>query len=70
MPPMIHRSEYRRSPTGFQPAEGAPWRERLFVIIFESHTFGGKLFDVALIISILLSVAVVMLASVKHLWAE
>lgn len=67
---MIQNSEYRRSPAGFQPAEGAPWRERLFVIIFESHTFWGKLFDVALIISILLSVMVVILASVAELWSE
>lgn len=67
---MTQNSEYRRSPTGLQPAEGAPWRKRLFVIIFESHTLGGKLFDVALIISILLSVVLVMLASVENLWAE
>lgn len=66
---MTPSSKYRRPPTGFQPAKGAPWRERLFVIIFESHTFGGKLFDVALIISILLSVMVVILASVESLWA-
>lgn len=69
MPPMTRGSEYRRPPGGLQPAKGAPWRERLFVIIFESHTLGGKLFDVALIISILLSVMVVILASVENLWA-
>ncbi len=58
----------QRSHEGLRPASGSPWRKRLFVIIFESETFGGRLFDVVLIVSILLSVVVVMLASVKDLW--
>lgn len=40
------------------------WREWLHEIIFEADTPGGKAFDVALIISILLSVAAVMLESI------
>lgn len=41
------------------------WRRRLYVIIFEADTFGGKLFDVALLIAILLSVLAVSLESVE-----
>lgn len=39
-------------------------RQKLYRIIFESDTFGGKLFDILLIVAILLSVVVVMLDSV------
>jgi voltage-gated potassium channel len=42
----------------------APWRRRLHEIIFEADTPAGKLFDVVLIVSILISVAAVMLESV------
>ncbi len=41
------------------------WRARLHEIIFEADTAEGKAFDVILIISILLSVAVVMLDSIS-----
>src|SRR3954465_3386535 len=51
-------SQYR--PTKDQPA----WKLRLYLIIFESGTRGGKIFDVALLIAIGISVTVVMLASV------
>ncbi len=44
-----------------------PWRENLYVIIFEADTRLGKIFDLALIISILLSVVVVMMDSVASL---
>ncbi|MBL7032360.1 MAG: ion transporter [Nitrospira sp.] len=40
-------------------------RERLYIIIFEHDSPAGKLFDVILILSILLSVVAVMLDSVK-----
>jgi len=43
----------------------SPLKERLYVIIFESDTRPGKLFDLLLIVSIALSVAVVMLDSVS-----
>lgn len=42
-------------------------RQILFEIIFEADTFGGKLFDVALIACILVSVLVVMLDSVSSI---
>ncbi len=53
-------------------AEGAPhgwpeWRTRLYVIIFGHSTPAGKAFDVALILSITLSVIAVMLDSVVAL---
>ena len=43
------------------------WRKKLFEVIFEADTPAGKLFDVLLIISILASVAVVMLDSVSSI---
>lgn len=43
------------------------FRKRLYVIIFEADTFLGKLFDVVLLITILLSVITVMLESVAHI---
>lgn len=46
------------------------WRRRLYVIIFEADTPGGKAFDVALIIAILTSVSVVMLESVASFRSE
>ncbi len=42
----------------------APWREKLRVVIFEAETPAGKLFDVALLVAIVLSVVAVMLDSV------
>ena len=47
------------------PDCSSPLRKRLFIIIFESDTTAGRLFDLALIITIALSVLVVMLDSVK-----
>lgn len=43
----------------------AAWRKRLHEIIFEADTPAGKFFDIALIISILISVSIVMLDSVN-----
>ena len=40
------------------------WRRRVHDIIFEADTFGGRLFDIILLISIGLSVVVVMLETV------
>ncbi len=48
----------------------APWRIRLYDIIFEADTAAGKFFDVALLIVILLSVLAVMLESVAAVRAE
>jgi voltage-gated potassium channel len=41
----------------------APWRQKLWVVIFESDTRAGKAFDVVLLIAILASVMVVLLES-------
>ena len=49
------------------PDRRAPWREALRVIIFEADTPAGKVFDVALLIAIVLSVSVVMAESVSVL---
>ncbi len=43
------------------------WRHKIHEIIFEADTPAGKAFDVALILAILLSVAVVMLDSVQNI---
>jgi voltage-gated potassium channel len=43
----------------------SPWQNRLHEIIFEADTRGGKLFDVFLIISIILSVITVMLDTIN-----
>ena len=53
----------RFRPTSDQPA----WKHRLYLIIFESGTRGGKIFDVCLLIAIGLSVTVVMLESVESI---
>jgi voltage-gated potassium channel len=45
----------------------APWRQKLWVIIFESDTPGGKAFDVILLVAILVSVGVVLLESTPGL---
>jgi len=47
---------------GSEPPSG---RERLHEVIFEADTAGGKAFDVALLLTIVLSVAVVILESVE-----
>lgn len=43
------------------------WKRRLYVIIFESDTRLGKLFDILLLWAILISILVVMLESVERL---
>lgn len=61
----------RRPPADDRPTnEQAAWKRRLYCIIFESKTPGGKAFDVSLLIAIGLSVTVVMLESVKPIQAE
>ncbi len=46
------------------------WRRRLHEIIFEAETVGGKTFDVLLLWTIIISVAVVILESVKSIRAD
>ena len=61
----------RRPPAEDRPTDDQPaWKRRLYCIIFESKTPGGKVFDVSLLIAIGLSVTVVMLESVKSIQAE
>jgi voltage-gated potassium channel len=52
-----------------KPVESG-WRSRLHEIIFEAETVGGKTFDVLLLWTILISVAVVILESVKSVREE
>ncbi|GJQ62505.1 MAG: ion transporter [Melioribacteraceae bacterium] len=47
------------------------WRDQVHEVIFEADTYGGKLFDIGLILSIILSVLAVMLdsiAEVRHIF--
>jgi voltage-gated potassium channel len=55
----------RRRSEGSGPEGNAPWRRELYTVIFEAGTPAGKWFDILLIVSILASVAVVMLDSVQ-----
>ena len=48
-------------------ANKTSWREKIHEIIYEADTPIGKLFDVALLIAILLSVFAVMLESVESI---
>jgi voltage-gated potassium channel len=50
--------------------EVAPWRRKLHEIIFEADTPGGRAFDIALLLAILLSVAAVLLESVADIRAR
>ncbi|WP_434633509.1 ion transporter [Chromobacterium sp. CV08] len=43
------------------------WRRRLYIVIYEADTRAGRLFDLALTIAILVSVACVMLESVSSI---
>ena len=57
-----------QTPSPFEPiaapdSASSPWRHRLHTIIFEADTPGGRAFDIALIIAIVTSVALVMLDS-------
>ncbi|HEY0140162.1 MAG TPA: ion transporter [Thermoanaerobaculia bacterium] len=50
--------------------ETSRWRQRLHTVIFEADTLAGRTFDVALIVCIVSSVAVVMLESVASINAR
>jgi voltage-gated potassium channel len=51
----------RHRPTSDQPE----WKLRLYTVVFESDTLGGKMFDLALLAAIGISIAVVMMESVE-----
>jgi voltage-gated potassium channel len=48
-------------------AGAAPWRRRLHEIVFEADTPAGRAFDLGLLVTILVSVVVVILESVRSL---
>ncbi|MDF1744568.1 MAG: ion transporter, partial [Gimesia sp.] len=50
-----------------QEKKAITWREHLYEIIFEADTPAGKVFDICLLITILLSVLVIMLESVDSI---
>jgi voltage-gated potassium channel len=52
------------------PAPNPNWRERMRIIIFEADTRAGKAFDVALLVTIGLSILAVMLESVPDIKSE
>lgn len=63
-------SQYKKAmtkETSRQRSELAPWQNKIHDIIFEADTPIGKLFDVALMILIILSVLAVMLESVSSI---
>lgn len=43
------------------------WKEKLYIIIYEADTPAGKIFDLILLVSILASIVLVMLESVKSI---
>ncbi len=61
---MVQGPQYRQP---FERPYRQPWRDWLHEVIFEADTPAGRLFDVLLILTILASVAAVMLDSVKSI---
>ncbi len=53
-----------------KPDEKGSLRERIYIIIFQSNTPAGKLFDVLLFVAIALNITLLMLESVKPLAAK
>ena len=54
-------------PAAAPDAAGSPWRHRLHTIIFEADTPGGRAFDIALIVAIATSVALVIADSLPDI---
>ncbi|RZA17963.1 MAG: ion transporter [Proteobacteria bacterium] len=52
------------------PARRAKWRKRVYIVIFGSGTTAGKLFDIGLLWSIVLSVICVLLESIPSVHAQ
>jgi voltage-gated potassium channel len=52
------------------PAERADWRKRMYIVIFGSDTKAGKLFDVALLWLIVLSIVCVTLETVPSIYED
>lgn len=51
-------------------AGGRPWQQTLYEVIFKADTVAGKVFDLALLAAIVLSIATVMLSSVASVQAK
>lgn len=64
---MIKNNQQKQSAADDFGKPLAGWRQSLYVIIFEADTKTGKRFDLILIVAILLSLAVIMAASVQNL---
>ena len=62
---MANQPENAEHPPAGVPQQEAGLRRRLYDIIFEADTRSGKLFDVVLLVTIVVSVVVVMLESVE-----
>ena len=43
------------------------WKHKLHEVIYEADTFGGKFFDISLLVLILMSIVLVMLESVSSI---
>ena len=52
------------------PDPSKSWKLKIYRVIYEAETFWGKAFDIALIVTILLSTAIVLLESVAPIRAE
>ncbi|MDD4979258.1 MAG: ion transporter [Gallionella sp.] len=52
------------------PIQRAAWRDNVYRVIFEADTPAGKLFDIVLVVSIIISVLAVMLDSVASIHAR
>lgn len=70
MDPSFSQEPSSQSSPASETDDRAAWRERLYVIIFESDTPAGKAFDVVLIAMIVLSVIAIMLESVRAVNVE
>jgi len=62
MPPIISTPTPRRVDAGLHP-----WQRTIFTIIYEAETRAGKAFDIALLVTIVLSVIAVMVESVPSI---
>ncbi|MDZ7639858.1 MAG: ion transporter [Bryobacterales bacterium] len=56
--------------TGQRQRRNVSWRRRLYVVIFESNTRAGRIFDVVLLVAIVASVLAVSLESVAEIQAR
>ena len=53
-----------------KPDDRSSWRYKLYVIIFQANTPGGRLFDIILFCLILVNILLLLLESVQHISAR